>query len=51
VRCGRGWARPARVLFCAHEGEMILLHGFMKKSQKTPVREPDVADRRMKGLR
>jgi phage-related protein len=26
----------ARVLFTAGEGRMILLHGFIKKSQKTP---------------
>ena len=29
----------ARVLFCIYEGEMILLHGFIKKSQKTPKKE------------
>ena len=27
----------ARVLFCIHEGKMVLLHGFVKKSQKTPA--------------
>lgn len=26
----------ARVLFFEHRGEMILLHGFKKKTQKTP---------------
>jgi len=51
IRSSLAGGRIARVLFCAHEGEMILLHGFMKKSQKTPERELDVAERRMKGLR
>lgn len=42
--------RIARVFFCAFEGEMILLHGFIKKSQKTPDKELDTAEKRMKGL-
>ncbi|MBM3540280.1 MAG: type II toxin-antitoxin system RelE/ParE family toxin [Alphaproteobacteria bacterium] len=28
--------RIARVLFCVAEGHMVLLHGFIKKSQRTP---------------
>ena len=28
--------RIARVIFCLGEGHMILLHGFIKKTQKTP---------------
>jgi phage-related protein len=28
--------RIARVLFTVHEDTMVLLHGFIKKSQKTP---------------
>ena len=28
--------RIARAIFTAGEGRMILLHGFIKKSQKTP---------------
>mgnify|MGYP000016908326 CR=1 FL=1 len=40
----------ARTLFCAHDGNMVLLHGFIKKSRKTPDRELDVAERRMRGL-
>ena len=43
--------RIARVFFCAHEGSMVLLHGFVKKTQKTPPNELDTAARRMKGLR
>ena len=33
--------RIARILFCIAEGRMVLLHGFIKKSQKTP--ESDIA--------
>ncbi|TPQ38572.1 hypothetical protein C2U70_08765 [Bradyrhizobium guangdongense] len=29
----------ARVQFCVHEGRMILLHAFIKKTQKTPHAE------------
>lgn len=40
----------ARVLFCAHNGEMVLLHGFIKKTQKTPKADLDLAKKRMRGL-
>ena len=39
--------RIARILFTAHEGIMILLHGFIKKSQKTPANDLKVAKQRM----
>ena len=42
--------RISRVFFCAHEGSMVLLHGFIKKSQKTPQKEIDVAIKRQNGL-
>jgi phage-related protein len=38
--------RIARVIFCIVDGQMILLHGFIKKSQKTPKRELDLARER-----
>jgi phage-related protein len=41
--------RIARVLFCIEPGCMVLLHGFMKKTQKTPKPEIGLAIRRMKG--
>ena len=41
----------ARVLFCSHGGEMILLHGFKKKTQKTPKSELNIAMKRMRGLK
>lgn len=37
-----------RVFFCIRGSVMVLLHGFMKKSQKTPKRELDLARRRQK---
>lgn len=39
--------RIARILFTAHNGIMVLLHGFIKKSQKTPANDLKVAKRRM----
>ena len=36
VRMNLTKGRIARVLFCVDEGQMILLHGFMKKTQKIP---------------
>ncbi len=51
VRVNLSGGRIARVFFCAHEGYMVLLHGFIKKSQKTPDYELAVAVKRMKGLK
>ena len=42
--------RIARVFFCAFGGSMVLLHGFIKKGQKTPDHELALAERRMRGL-
>lgn len=36
----------ARILLTAKNNQMILLHGFIKKSQKTPKNELDVAKKR-----
>jgi phage-related protein len=43
VRSSLPSARIARVLFCIHNNEMVLLHGFIKKSQKTPKTELELA--------
>ncbi len=40
--------RIARVFFTVSNQNMVLLHGFMKKSQATPVKELKLAERRMK---
>lgn len=37
----------ARVLFTVVASEMILLHGFVKKSQKTPLQDLNVARKRL----
>ena len=37
-----------RVFFIIVEGTMVLLHGFQKKTQKTPTAEIDLARRRQK---
>ena len=40
--------REARVLFTADERGIVVLHGFIKKSQKTPRSELVLARKRMK---
>ena len=40
--------RIARVLFFTHGSKMILLHGFIKKTQKTPDSDLDLAMKRKK---
>jgi len=42
--------RIARVFFTVKDDRMVLLHGFIKKSLKTPQKEIDLANKRMKGL-
>jgi phage-related protein len=50
VRSTLTQARIARVLFCEHEGKMVLLHSFIKKTQKTPISDLELAIRRKKEL-
>ena len=40
----------ARIMFTAGESRMILLHGFIKKSQKTPPQEMALAKTRLRLL-
>jgi phage-related protein len=40
--------RIARVLFCVADDTMWLLHGFIKKQQKTPPQDLALARRRMR---
>jgi phage-related protein len=37
-----------RVLFCVHKGQLMLLHGFQKKTQKTPKDIIDLARKRQR---
>ena len=50
VRSSISSGRIARVVFAIHGGEMVLLHGFVKKTQKTPQQDIDLAQQRMKEL-
>ena len=50
LRSGLPDGRIARVIFCLHRAELVLLHGFIKKTQKTPLREIELAWKRMRGL-
>jgi len=43
--------RIARILFSLEGSIMVLLHGFIKKQQKTPKPELDLAKERLKQLR
>src|ERR1035437_2724021 len=49
VRSSLPRGRIARVLFCVERECMVLLHGFIKKTQKTPKPDFDLALRRKKG--
>lgn len=40
----------ARVMFTSGKGRMILLHGFIKKSQKTPADDLALAKTRLRLL-
>ncbi len=51
VRSSLRHGRIARVLFCVEQECMVLLHGFMKKTQKTPKQDIDLAHRRRTGAR
>ena len=41
----------ARTFFTVYRGEIVLLHGIMKKTQKTPANELALAKRRLRKLR
>jgi phage-related protein len=49
VRSSLPHGRIARVIFCVEQDCVVLLHGFMKKTQKTPKQEIDLALKRRKG--
>ncbi len=40
----------ARVIFTMMDNEMVLLHGFIKKTEKMPVQDKATAERRLKNL-
>ena len=51
VRSDLTQGRIARVLFCIHDGWMVLLHSFIKKTQKTPDADLELAIKRMKEIK
>jgi phage-related protein len=48
IRSSLGSRRIARVIFCVVHDRMVLLHGFIRKSQKTPKADLDLARNRLK---
>ena len=50
VRSNLSSGKIARVFFCVYEEKMILLHGFIKKTQKTPAQDLDLARKRKRIL-
>ena len=50
VRSTLTQGRIARVLFFEHGGRMVLLHAFIKKTQKTPATELDLAVKRKREI-
>lgn len=50
VRSSISDGRIARVIFVVKRGYMVLLHGFIKKTQKTPKQDIDLASKRAREL-
>ncbi len=40
--------RISRIIFCFHQKQIVVLHGFIKKSQRTPKADLDLSLKRMK---
>ena len=50
VRSDLAQGRIARVIFCIQGGRMVLLHGFIKKAQKTSAADLDLALKRKREI-
>ncbi|HMK24148.1 MAG TPA: type II toxin-antitoxin system RelE/ParE family toxin [Terriglobales bacterium] len=48
VRSSLTQSRIARILFFVYQEQMVLLHGFIKKTQETPKSDLDLAVKRQK---
>lgn len=48
VRSALPSQRIARLILCFHDETLVVLHGFIKKTQKTPADELALARQRMK---
>ena len=42
--------RIARMVLCFHEGTVVVVHGFIKKTQKAPAEDLELARRRMREM-
>jgi phage-related protein len=42
--------RKIRLIFATDESQLVLLHSFVKKTQKTPIKELDLARHRRKEM-
>lgn len=51
VRASLTGGKIARVIFTLVDGDMVLLNGFVKKTQKTPANELDTARQRLKDIK
>jgi phage-related protein len=40
--------RIARLMLCFHKNQIVTLHGFIKKTQRTPLEDLNVARQRMR---
>ena len=40
--------RIARLILCFHQGTLVVIHGFIKKTRKTPAEDLALAKRRMR---
>jgi len=50
VRTDLPTKRTARVLLCLYSGHLVAVHGFIKKSRKTPDEDLALARKRQKEL-
>ncbi|MEE8056513.1 MAG: type II toxin-antitoxin system RelE/ParE family toxin [Pseudomonadales bacterium] len=51
VRSDISDGRITRIIFFIHHNRMVLLHGFIKKGQKTPDKDLSLAVKRMKEVK
>jgi phage-related protein len=50
IRSHLSEGKVARVIFCVSQGQLALLHAFIKKTQKTPDRDRNLALKRKRAL-
>jgi phage-related protein len=50
VRSSLPSRRIARTLFCLHQGRIGVVHGFIKKTRKTPPEDTELARERVKEM-